>query len=181
MELTPAAEKLVVHWGEMGSRWGVNRTVAQAHALLLLAPEPLHAAEVADTLSVARSNVSNSLRELQAWGVVRVSHVLGDRRDYFEAVTDIWHLFRIILEERWQREVEPVFEVLEECLAEVSDPSDNSYMKTRFEELESFFRTMEMWYQQLIVMQPHEIRRVARMGGKMKKLVRVMGGKRDAE
>ncbi len=179
MELTPAAEKLVVHWGEMGSRWGVNRTVAQAHALLLLAPRPLHAAEVADTLSVARSNVSNSLRELQAWGVVRVSHVLGDRRDYYEAVTDIWHLFRIILEERWRREIEPIFDVLDECLAEAPLRDDDGYMKTRFEELESFFRTMETWYRQLIAMQPDEIRRVARMGGKMNKLVRLMGGTRD--
>ncbi len=178
MELTHAAEKLVVHWGEMGSRWGVNRTVAQIHALLLLAPRPMSAAEVADTLSVARSNVSTSLRELQAWGVVRVTHVLGDRRDYFDTVTDIWQLFRIILEERWRREIEPVFDVLEECLEEVPARGDNSYMKVRLEELESFFRTMETWYRQLIAMQPHEIRRVARMGGKMKKLVRVIGGTR---
>src|ERR671933_363357 len=99
-ELTPATRKFILHWGELGTRWGLNRTVAQIHALLYLSPRPLHAAEIADRLEVARSNVSTSLRELQAWGVVRVVHVLGDRRDHFETLTDVWDMFRIIVEER---------------------------------------------------------------------------------
>src|SRR5262249_22749211 len=98
--LTPVARKFILHWGEMGTRWGINRTVAQVHALLFLSPRPLPAGEIAATLAVARSNVSTSLRELQGWGIVRVVHVLGDRRDHFESLKDVWEIFRIVLEER---------------------------------------------------------------------------------
>src|SRR6266550_186661 len=98
--LTAVQEKFILHWGEMGTRWGINRTVAQIHALLYLSPRPLHAEEIARLLSVARSNVSSSLRELQGWGIVRIAHVLGDRRDHFESLKDVWEIFRIVSEER---------------------------------------------------------------------------------
>src|SRR5688572_540586 len=104
MSLTPTQQKFVLHWGEMGTRWGINRTVAQIHALLYLSPKPLHADEMVETLQVARSNVSNSLKELQAWGIVKVVHVLGDRRDHFECMKDVWDMFRIVLDERKRRE-----------------------------------------------------------------------------
>ena len=170
--LTPAAEKLVVHWGEMGSRWGISRTVAQIHALLYMAPRPLHAAEIAETLTVARSNVSTSLRELQAWGIVRVVHALGDRRDFFEAISDIWALFQIILEERWRREIEPTLSALDECLAEAEAPGGDQHTRNRLRELQVFFRTMESWYSQISTMEPAEIKRAARVGGKIRKLLR---------
>src|SRR5246127_1386456 len=93
-------QRFILHWGEMGARWGINRTVAQVHALLYLSPRPMQAEEIASTLSVARSNVSNSLRELQGWGIVRVTHVLGDRRDHFESLKDVWQMFEIIVAER---------------------------------------------------------------------------------
>src|SRR5436309_15893963 len=96
MELTPLIQKFILHWGEMGTRWGINRTVAQIHALLYLSPKPLTAEEIAETLGVARSNVSNSLHELQNWGVVRIAHVMGDRRDHFETLGDVWEMFRQI-------------------------------------------------------------------------------------
>src|SRR4051794_19919838 len=105
--LSPVAEKFILHWGEMGTRWGINRTVAQIHALLFLSPRPMHAEEIAATLGVARSNVSTSLRELQNWGIVRVVHVLGDRRDHFESMKDVWEMFRVILDERKKRETDP--------------------------------------------------------------------------
>ncbi len=105
--LTPVAQKFILHWGEMGTRWGINRTVAQVHALLFLSPVPLHAEEISKTLSVARSNVSNSLRELQGWRIVRVVHVLGDRRDHFETFKDVWEIFRTVSEERKRREIDP--------------------------------------------------------------------------
>src|SRR5579863_1255699 len=89
----------ILHWGEMGARWGINRTVAQIHALLYLSPRPMHAEEIAATLAVARSNVSNSLRELQGWGLVKIAHVLGDRRDHFESLKDIWKMFDIVVAE----------------------------------------------------------------------------------
>src|SRR3989442_7749434 len=97
--LSPVAQKFILHWGEMGTRWGINRTVAQVHALLFVSPKPLHAEEIANTLAVARSNVSTSLRELQGWGIVRVAHVLGDRRDQFESVQDALEKFRIVADE----------------------------------------------------------------------------------
>src|SRR5467141_3382722 len=119
MPLTPVEQRFVLHWGEMGTRWGINRTVAQVHALLFISPKPLPAEEIANTLAVARSNVSTSLRELQGWGIVRVAHVLGDRRDYFESMRDVWEMFRIILEERKRREVDPTLNVLRDCVATV--------------------------------------------------------------
>ena len=100
MELTPVTKKFVLHWGEMGARWGINRTVAQMHALLFLSPRPLTADDICDTLGVARSNVSTSLRELQNWGIVKVVHVMGDRRDHFESMKDVWEMFRQVLDQR---------------------------------------------------------------------------------
>src|SRR6266851_7987703 len=96
--LTAIQQKFILHWGEMGTRWGINRTVAQIHALLFLSPRPVHAEEIAQTLNVARSNVSTSLKELQGWRIVRVVHVLGDRRDHFESIKDVWEIFRIVSE-----------------------------------------------------------------------------------
>ena len=106
MKLTAIMQKYILHWGEMGTRWGVNRTVAQIHALLYLSPEPLHAEEIAETLSVARSNVSTSIKELQSWGLVHVVHVMGDRRDHFESLKDPWEMFTVIMEERKRREID---------------------------------------------------------------------------
>src|ERR1700693_6449533 len=110
--LTAVAQKFILHWGEMGTKWGINRTVAQAHALLFLAQKPLPADEISTTLSVARSNVSTSLRELQGWGIVRVVHVLGDRRDHFETTKDVWEIFRTVSEERKRRGIDPPLRVL---------------------------------------------------------------------
>ena len=107
MTLSPTAEKFILHWGEMGTRWGVNRTVAQIHALLYISPRPLPADEICATLSVARSNVSTSIRELQGWGIIKTSQVLGDRRDHFESMTDVWEMFRVIMDERKKREIDP--------------------------------------------------------------------------
>src|SRR6059058_3121971 len=118
MKLTAVMEKFILHWGEVGARWGINRTVAQIHALLFLSPRPLHAEEIAETLGVARSNVSTSLRELQGWGIVKLVHVLGDRRDHFETLKDVWEMFRIVLDERKKREIDPTLSVIRECIAE---------------------------------------------------------------
>ncbi len=118
MELTDTARRFVLHWGEMGSAWGVNRTVAQIHALLYFHGRPLNAEELAETLSVARSNVSTSLKELQSWNLIRVTHVLGDRRDYFETTADVWELLRTIVRERKHREFDPTVRMLAELVAD---------------------------------------------------------------
>src|SRR5215510_852673 len=104
IRLSPVMQKFILHWGEMGTRWGINRTVAQVYALLYLSPEPLNAEDIAKTLSVARSNVSTSLRELQGWGIVRITHLIDDRRDHFESMKDVWEMFRVIVNERRKRE-----------------------------------------------------------------------------
>src|ERR1700726_4864145 len=130
--LTPVVQKFILHWGEMGARWGINRTVAQVHALLFLSPKPVPADEIASTLTVARSNVSTSLRELQGWGIVRVVHVLGDRRDHFESVKDVWEIFRIVSEERKRREIDPTLQAIRECVREVkSNPQGDAYTRGR--------------------------------------------------
>src|SRR5919108_5850317 len=134
--LTPVAQKFVLHWGEMGTRWGINRTVAQIHALLFISPRPLPADEIAETLSVARSNVSTSLRELQGWRIVRVVHVLGDRRDHFESIKDVWEIFRTVSEERKRREIDPTLRVVQECVVELKKAgSGSAYTRERLEEM----------------------------------------------
>src|SRR2546423_15661926 len=117
-ELSPVQQKFVLHWGEMGTRWGINRTVAQIHALLYLSENPLNAEEIAETLDVARSNVSTSLKELQGWGIVKLLHVLGDKRDHFESLKDVWEMFRVVLDERKRREIDPTLSILRSCIAE---------------------------------------------------------------
>lgn len=150
LELSPAVRKFILHWGEMGTRWGVNRTVAQIHALLYIWPEPLNAEQIASTLSVARSNVSTSLRELQGWGIIRVVHVMGDRRDYFESLHDVWEMFQIILAERKRREVDPTLEMLREAIDEArrSTPEDH-HTQARLKELLGFFESITRWYDQV--------------------------------
>src|SRR5206468_8133582 len=138
MSLTPIEQRFVLHWGEMGTRWGINRAVAQVHALLFVSPKPLHAEEIANTLSVARSNVSTSLRELQGWGIVRVVHVLGDRRDHFESLKDVWEIFRIVAEERKKREIDPTLRVLAQCVQEVKNGQGEAHTKERLEAMLEF-------------------------------------------
>src|SRR4051794_9004572 len=111
-ELTALQKQYILHWGEMGTRWGINRTVAQIHALLYLSPKALPAEEIAETLSVARSNVSTSIRELETWGIVRAVHVLGDRREHYESMKDVWEMFRLVIEQRKRREIDPTREML---------------------------------------------------------------------
>ncbi len=170
LDLVP--QKFILHWGEMGTRWGVNRTVAQVHALLYLSPRPVHAEEIAKTLGVARSNVSTSLRELQAWGIVRVVHVLGDRRDHFEAGKDVWEMFRTILEERKRREVDPTLRVLRECVAELEKGGAlHASTRGRIQAMLDFLTTMSTLYEEVRRMPPGTIRSLAKLRGRLRKLV----------
>src|SRR5882672_6507572 len=114
--LSAVQRQFILHWGEMGTRWGINRTVAQIHALLYLSPQPLAAEDIASTLNVARSNVSTSIRELVSWGLVRPVHVLGERREHYESLKDVWEMFRIIVEQRKRREIDPTLQLLRSCL-----------------------------------------------------------------
>ncbi len=171
--LTPIQQKFILHWGEMGARWGINRTVAQIHALLYLSPRPLHADDIAATLDVARSNVSTSLRELQGWGIVRVTHLLGDRRDYFESMKDVWEMFRLIVDERRKREAAPTLAMLREAVAEAkkSDAAD-TYTRERLGEMLQFFELMSGWCEQMSKLPTMAVVRMVKMGDKIARLLR---------
>ena len=117
-QLSSVQRSFILHWGEMGTRWGINRTVAQVHALLYISPQPLNADHIVEALEVARSNVSTSLKELQGWGIVRLVHVQGDKRDHFESLKDVWEMFRIVMDERKKREFDPTMHMLRACIAE---------------------------------------------------------------
>src|SRR3974390_598036 len=130
--LSPVQQKFILHWGEMGTRWGINRTVAQVHALLFISPKPLNADDIVEALGVARSNVSTSLKELQSWGIVKMTHVLGDKRDHFESMKDVWEMFRVVLNERKRREIDPTMRMLDECIAEAErEKGADDYTETR--------------------------------------------------
>jgi len=166
--LAPVEEKFILHWGEMGTKWGINRTVAQVHALLYLAEKPLPADEISATLAVARSNVSTSLRELQGWGIVRVVHVLGDRRDHFETLKDVWELFRIVAEERKKREIDPTLRVLAECVKEgKSDAHGNAQTAERLEAMLEFLTAMAGLFEELLRMPTPALKGVAKLRGKV--------------
>jgi DNA-binding transcriptional regulator GbsR (MarR family) len=168
MPITPVEQKFILHWGEMGTRWGINRTVAQVHALLFVSSKPLHAEEIANTLAVARSNVSNSLRELQGWGIVRVVHVLGDRRDHFESIKDVWEIFRIVAEERKRREIDPTLRVLRECVGELKKTGAGSqYTRERLQEMLEFLTATTSLFEELIRIPAGALKGITRLRGKL--------------
>src|ERR1700722_8686340 len=143
MILTNATKQFILHWGEMGARWGVNRTVAQVHALLYLSPEPLTAEDIADTLSVARSNVSTSLKELQNWNLVQTDSRIGDRRDYFRTSADVWTLFLTVVEQRVEREILPTLTMLRRCAAEAkAERPSQPVTATRIAAMQTFLEDL---------------------------------------
>lgn len=172
MHLTPVMEKLILHWGEMGTRWGVNRSVAQIHALLYLAGRPLTADEIAETLTMARSNVSTSLRELLSWGIATRELELGDRREYFRAESDLWQLLLLIAEGRKLREVDPMLTVLRQCATEGSEeaalPAD---VRERIERLLEFVETLTRWYEQVSRLSKPTLIKLMKLGGKVANFV----------
>jgi len=172
MKMSPTTQKFVLHWGEMGTRWGVNRTVAQIHALLYLAERPLAADDIVDTLGVARSNVSNSLKELQSWKLVRVTHVLGDRRDHFVALQDVWEIFRVIVEERKRREIDPTLTLLRECAIEGSQDEElDAAVLARMQTVLDFLEMLSATYQDWQHLSPQTLQRLLKMGGKAASLL----------
>ena len=166
--LTPVAQKFILHWGEMGTKWGINRTVAQVHALLFLSPKPLPADEISETLSVARSNVSTSLRELQGWGIVSLVHVLGDRRDHFQTTKDVWEIFRTVSEERKRREIDPTLRVLAECVQEIKTaPAGDAYTRERLESMLDFLTIMSGLFEEILRMPVGALKGVGKLRGKV--------------
>jgi DNA-binding transcriptional regulator GbsR (MarR family) len=163
MVLTKAAREFILHWGEMGNRWGVNRTVAQVHALLYLSAEPLTAEDVAEALSVARSNVSTSLRELQNWQLVQVAHQLGDRREFFSTSHDVWQLFLTVLQQRVEREIQPTIAALGRLAADARSEKQPE-VNARIAAMQAFLQEMHGWYQQMSKLPPNTLRRLVNLG-----------------
>ena len=174
--LDPVTEKFVLHWGEMGTRWGVNRTVAQIHALLYLSPEPLHAEAIAKTLSIARSNVSTSLRELESWGIVKAVHLLGDRREHYQAIKDVWEMARAILDERKRREIDPTVNLLRECLRELDAKAPpEGEMRGRLEAILEFVEMLTSLYGQISRLPTGTVRGLMSAQGKLRGLFGAVG------
>jgi DNA-binding transcriptional regulator GbsR (MarR family) len=173
-KLSPVQQKFILHWGEMGTRWGINRTVAQIHALLYLSPRPLHAEEIVQVLGVARSNVSTSLKELQGWGIVKRTHVMGDARDHFESMKEVWEMFRVVLDERKKREIDPTLAMLRDCVADAEKSKEtDAYTVTKLRELADFFDTTTAWYAQIRQWPTGALTKFVKAGDKIRKLLGV--------
>jgi DNA-binding transcriptional regulator GbsR (MarR family) len=156
----------------MGTRWGINRTVAQIHALLFISPKPLPAEAIAQTLAVARSNVSTSLKELQGWGIIKLVHVLGDKRDHFESMKEVWEMFRVVLDERKRREIDPTLALLRDCIVEAEkDKETDEYTEERLRALHAFFQTTTAWYLQIRQWPTSALTRFIKIGGKARQLL----------
>jgi DNA-binding transcriptional regulator GbsR (MarR family) len=155
----------------MGQAWGINRTMAQVHALLFIAPTPLDAEEISKLLDVSRSNVSTSLRELITWGVVRRVHVIGDRRDRFEALKDVMETFRVIMAERKRREMDPTIALLEHCVreAKVDDPAEQ-YTRDQLGKMLEFTKMVTTWYSHVDNLSTPSLLRLFRGGAMLAKL-----------
>ncbi len=159
--------RVVLHWGEMGTRWGVSRTVAQIHALLFLSGRPLHAEEIAAVLQVARSNVSTSIRELQNWDLVKVVHLAGDRRDHFETAQDPWELMRVLVRERKEREFDPTLEFLRGCVAGREFAREDAQTQARLRETLVLMEGLSAWSGELLKLETPNLKRILRLGAKL--------------
>lgn len=172
MELSDINRRFVLHWGEMGSAWGVNRTVAQIHALLFVHGRPLHAEELADTLNVARSNISTSLKELQSWKLIHVTHTMGDRRDYFETSASVWELFRTVVRERKQREFDPTTALLRELVASPDFDQEPPDAQDRIRETMKLMNSLGAWADEMLRLSPSTLEKVLNLGANIQKFVR---------
>jgi DNA-binding transcriptional regulator GbsR (MarR family) len=170
--LSPAIERFILHWGEMGGQWGVNRSVAQIHALLYISEHPLAAEDISELLGMARSNVSNSLKELLTWNLIRRVQVMGDRRDLYEAEADVWEIARLISKGRKEREIDPALAALRSCVTKAeSDPNVNPVAHKRLSDMLLFTETMADWYEQMQSLPKQSVVMLIRMGTKVVKFL----------
>ena len=162
--LTPLVRSFVSHFGEMGSRWGINRTVGQIYALLFISPNALNADEIAETLEFSRSNVSMGLKELQAWRLVRLRHQPGDRREFFEAPADVWEIFRVLAEERRRREIEPTLSMLRTALLETPKTEAERHAQNRMREMHDLIDRLMTWFDDVQKLAPETAMQLMGMG-----------------
>jgi DNA-binding transcriptional regulator GbsR (MarR family) len=170
-KLSPLVRSFVAHFGEMGSRWGINRTVGQIYALIFVAPEPLNADDIAERLEFSRSNVSMGLKELQAWRLVNLRHQSGDRREYFEAPSDAWEIFRTLAEERRRREIEPTLSMLRNALLEEPTTEEDRIALERMRGMHDLIELTTTWFDDVLQMDQHTLSRLMKMGAKVQKVL----------
>lgn len=169
----PDAKAFILHWGEMGTQWGVNRSVAQMHALLYLSNRPVAADEIVEQLGLARSNISTGLKELQGYGIVRRVHVDGDRRDHFIAETDLWDMLMRIVAERKRREIDPTIELLNELSKKLADdPTAPAHVRERVTRMHEFISTLGNWYEQVRALPKPTLVALMKLGGKVARFVK---------
>jgi DNA-binding transcriptional regulator GbsR (MarR family) len=187
-KLSPLAQKFILHFGEMGSRWGINRTVGQIYALVYVSMRPLNADDIAEALEFSRSNVSMGLKELQAWRLLKLKHLPGDRREYFEAPGDAWETFRTLAEERRRREIEPTLSMLRNALLETPTTDEDRVAQERMRGMHDLIELMTRWFDDVQRMDSQTLAQLMKMGSKVQKLLEftgriklVAGGKKDEE
>ncbi len=171
--LSPLAQKFILHFGEMGSRWGINRTVGQIYALLYVSNRPLNADEIAEHLEFSRSNVSMGLKELQSWRLVKLLHQPNDRREYFEPPKDVWDIFKALLEERRRREVEPTLSMLRDAMLESAATAEDRYAQERMREMYELIELSSSWFDDVQRLSPDTLASLMKMGSTVKKLLDV--------
>ena len=173
MNLPPLTQHFVMHFGEMGSRWGINRTVGQIYALLYLSSKPLNADDVGEALGFSRSNVSMGLKELQSWNLVRLIHQPNDRREYFQAPEDMWTIFRTLAAERRKREIDPTLSMLRDALMEQPSGAEDIHAQERMRQMHGFIDLMTHWLDDVLRMDSSTLTSLMKMGSKVKKLLEI--------
>lgn len=171
MKLTPFIERFVLHCGEMGSRWGINRTIGQVYALLFLSPRALSAEEICERLQISRSNASVALRELESWRLLRREHRAGERREYYRTPEDLWLIFRTMVEERHRREVEPTLSMLREALLTEPACPEEFCARERMAAMCELIEQATQWLEQIRTMPPERLRSLLRLGGRLAALL----------
>jgi DNA-binding transcriptional regulator GbsR (MarR family) len=179
-EVSGAVKEFVLRWGDLGSEWGMNRSVAQIQALLYLSDRPLTAEDIADQLGLARSNVSNSIRELISWKLIRRAPVLGDRRDHYEAEVDLWQMLTRIAQGRKEREIDPAMAAIHKALqAADADPMTSKVARTRLHEMQAFLGTMNDWFEQMLTVPPSTLLRLIKLGSRVVNMLNLGRGKSE--
>jgi DNA-binding transcriptional regulator GbsR (MarR family) len=173
--LSPLVRSFVGHFGEMGSRWGINRTVGQIYALIFVSPEALNADDIAEALEFSRSNVSMGLKELQAWRLVNLRHLPGDRREYFDAPSDAWEIFRTLAEERRRREIEPTLSMLRNALIEPATTESDRIAQQRMKGMHDLIELMTTWFDDVQRLDQHTLAQLMKMGAKVQRLLEFTG------
>ena len=163
--------QFVAHFGEMGSRWGINRTVGQIYALLFISAKPLNADDITEALEFSRSNVSMGLKELQSWRLVQLRHQPGDRREYFEAPADVWEIFRVLAEERRRREIEPTLSMLRMALLETPATDAERHAQAQMKDMHELIDRLMTWFDDVQKLAPETAMQLMGMGATVTKVL----------